>query len=624
MRAQIRPANYQTIPLKDLTPLGWYKNQLQIQSDGLSGHLDLFWPDIKDSKWIGGQAEGWERLPYWLDGFIPLAVLTHDGEKLARARRYIDAILAKQQPDGWLCPTQTKEVRDQYDLWALFLILKVLTVWADATGDQRIPQVVSDALLALDRHIDRHTLFDWAATRWYECLIAIFWLYERRPEAWLVDLCEKIHAQGFDWEAFYRRWPMAEPNERGRWSQMNHVVNQAMMLKAPVLWDRVSGTDTGACRARQMLEQLDQAHGMPTGMFTGDECLAGRNPSQGTELCAVAEMMYSLQFLQDKEDTFFADRLEQVAFNAWPAPFDPAMWLHQYDQQVNQMQAVRQKEPIWRTNRLDANTFGLEPDFGCCTANFSQGWPKLAQSVLYRGVDGFRVNAYVPVQARAAWQGTEVTFTLRTDYPFNDTIELEVQARQAVSFPLLLRIPAYAEKACVTVDGEEIPCQAGRYLRLCRTWTHQRIRLVFPMEAHWIARDNDQYVLQRGPLLYALKIGERWEQYNQDVPGHELPHGDFEVFPTTSWNIMLHARPDASDIVFVQREPGTRPFSADGAPVTARLTGYEIEWPVEHDSAAEKHGSAVLSQEMPVELIPYGCTCLRMTQLPVRFKEMKP
>ena len=53
MRAQIRPANYQTIPLKDLTPLGWYKNQLQIQSDGLSGHLDLFWPDIKDSKWIG-------------------------------------------------------------------------------------------------------------------------------------------------------------------------------------------------------------------------------------------------------------------------------------------------------------------------------------------------------------------------------------------------------------------------------------------------------------------------------------------------------------------------------------------------------------------------------------------
>ena len=48
--------------------------------------------------------------------------------------------------------------------------------------------MVSDALLALDRHIDRHTLFDWAATRWYECLIAIFWLYERRPEAWLVDL----------------------------------------------------------------------------------------------------------------------------------------------------------------------------------------------------------------------------------------------------------------------------------------------------------------------------------------------------------------------------------------------------------------------------------------------------
>lgn len=57
------------------------------------------------------------------------------------------------------------------------------------------------------------------------------------------------------------------------------------------------------------------------------------------------------------------------------------------------------------------------------------------------------------------------------------------------------------------------------------------------MEARWLARDHEQYVLQRGPLIYSLRIGERWEQYNQHVPGHELPHGDFEVFPTTPWRL---------------------------------------------------------------------------------------
>ena len=61
------------LPLGSIRPAGWLKDQLRIQADGLSGHLDEFWPDIKDSAWFGGNAEGWERVPYWLDGLVPLA-----------------------------------------------------------------------------------------------------------------------------------------------------------------------------------------------------------------------------------------------------------------------------------------------------------------------------------------------------------------------------------------------------------------------------------------------------------------------------------------------------------------------------------------------------------------------
>ena len=175
MCMQINMPRFIPLSLSLLEPSGWYKNQLRIQSDGLSGHLDLFWPDIKDSKWIGGDAEGWERLPYWLDGFIPLAVLTRDTVKLARAKRYIDAILAKQQEDGWICPTDTLQDRGTYDVWAMFLILKVLVVWADATQDGRIEQAIYKALRCLDGHIDNNTLFNWASTRWYECLISEYY-----------------------------------------------------------------------------------------------------------------------------------------------------------------------------------------------------------------------------------------------------------------------------------------------------------------------------------------------------------------------------------------------------------------------------------------------------------------
>ena len=94
---------------KEIRPGGWLKKQLEIQAAGLAGNLDRVWPDIRDSKWIGGDREGWERVPYWLDGFIPLAYLLQDEEMIARAKRYINKILEGQNADGWLCPCSEEE-----------------------------------------------------------------------------------------------------------------------------------------------------------------------------------------------------------------------------------------------------------------------------------------------------------------------------------------------------------------------------------------------------------------------------------------------------------------------------------------------------------------------------------
>ena len=87
-----------------------------------------------------------------------------------------------------------------------------------------------------------------------------------------------------------------------------------------------------------MLDLLDRYHGQATGIFTCDEHLAGRSPSQGTELCTVVEAMYSLELLSAiTGDARLGDRLEKLAFNALPATFKKDMTAHQYDQQCNQV-----------------------------------------------------------------------------------------------------------------------------------------------------------------------------------------------------------------------------------------------------------------------------------------------
>jgi len=179
-----QPAFY-PLPIQSITPSGWLHRQLQIQADGLSGHLDEFWPDIRDSQWFGGDSEAWERAPYWLDGVIPLAFLLDDSQLKAKVTRYISYILTHQQEDGWLGPRTMvaaahAAAQPNYDLWGQILATKMLWVYGQAIPDPRLPEALDAAFRCIDHHIDRAPLFNWGQFRWFEALLALQARYEAR------------------------------------------------------------------------------------------------------------------------------------------------------------------------------------------------------------------------------------------------------------------------------------------------------------------------------------------------------------------------------------------------------------------------------------------------------------
>ncbi len=185
---------------REIKPRGWLKKQLEIQAAGLSGHLDQIWPDVRDSAWIGGEREGWERVPYWLDGFIPLAYLLEDEDMIARAKKYVDAILAGQQADGWLCPC-SEEARETYDTWALLLIGKVLVNYYECSQDARVPDALYRAFknyYELLKNGKIH-LFKWGKYRWFEGFVALNFLSDRYGEAWIYELAKMLKEQGADY-----------------------------------------------------------------------------------------------------------------------------------------------------------------------------------------------------------------------------------------------------------------------------------------------------------------------------------------------------------------------------------------------------------------------------------------
>jgi len=624
MTDRLRPLRFRPLSLREIRPAGWLARQLRIQADGLSGHLHEFWPDIQDSAWIGGKAEGWERVPYWLDGVVPLAVLLDDARLKVTIKRYIDGIIERQQPDGWLGPGHDRAAG--YDIWSLFLLLKILVQYHDATGDERVPAVVEKCLRRIDRQVDTSPLLCWAEFRWFEALIAIHWLHERTGEPWLLDLGTKLRAQGFGWRELAEGWPFRNKVPRDRAGLMSHVVNNAMALHAHALWWRQTGLKADRLAPDLLMAAQDRWHGSVAGVFTGDEHLAGPSPIQGTELCAVVEYMYSLEWLLAAfGKPAYGDRLERIAFNALPATFSPDMWSHQYDQQVNQAQCVIMDPPPWETNSPAANTFGLEPNYGCCTANLSQGWPKFAAHLWMRTPDdGLAAVAYAPSAVRTTVRGVGVKVELDTEYPFRSELTFRVAADTPVRFPLLLRVPDWCRDGKLRIaGGKAIRVKGGGFHRISRKWTGTtELVLSLPMKATVTRRHNGAATVERGPLVYSLRIGEEWKRINEGQPGRELPHADWEIRPTTPWNYALDlgGGNPVSSLRFEEAPVGDRPFSPEGAPVKCFVRGRQVvNWGLAGGSAQDTPVSPVkgTGQLVDMELIPYGCTNLRITEFPV-------
>ena len=605
----IRPLSYTPFSPAEIAPEGWLKAQLRLQADSLMGHLDTVWPDIRDSMWIGGSRNDWERVPYWLDGFIPLAYLLDDDDLKRRAAFYVNGILDRQCEDGWLCPTEN---RYHYDTWAALLLCKVLALWCEATGDTRAEDALYRALKQFTTHIDGTTLHNWGAARWFEGLIPIFWLYEKRREDWLLLLAKKLDVQGFDWEKVFRSGMLSKLTES--WDYISHVVNIAMMLKSRSLASRLTGEDPDRF-AKDALSLLREHHGMATGHFTGDENLSGNSPIQGSELCSVVEAMYSFETLFSVSgDPFWLEALEKEAFNALPAAFSPDMWTHQYVQLTNQVQCARTDRRVFRTNNEEAHIFGLEPHYGCCTANMGQGFPKLALNGFMKTADGFAAAIPLPMTVKTSYHGVPVTLSCKTEYPFRNTAVYTVKAEKPIAFTFSIRTPSEVTNAAVNRQKTE----AGHFLHIHDTFTEATFTLTFTPVLRFEKRPREMYALWYGNLLFSLPISFRSEmrEYEKDGVIRKFPYCDYYHYPTSAWQYGF----TSSDIegIRVSEHSYTHPFSPDTPPVTLTLALSPIPWQMPDGRCAVTPDSrkAVGAPEA-LTLIPYGASVLRMTEMPL-------
>ncbi len=642
---------YAELPLGAIQPKGWLLEQLKRQRSGLTGNLDEVYPRVigETNGWLGGDGDGWERGPYWLDGLVPLAYILDDDTLKQKAQPWIEWTLQSQREDGYFGPPpfengppkDVKGVQEgrRMDWWPKMVMLKVLKQYYSATRDERVLDLMTNYFKYQLEHLPDKPLGHWSYwgnRRGGDNLLMVYWLYNRTGDEFLLDLGELIYSQTFDWDGKFGKGVLANLNPVPE----IHTVNLAMGLKTPSVYFQQSRDKEHIHNTKHGWKNIRNIHGVVHGLYAGDENLHGNSPTQGTELCTVVESMYSFeQMSRITGDPYFADQLERIAFNALPTQHDDEYKTRQYFQQANQVRITHEPRNFFN----DANaqlTFGLLTGYPCCTTNMHQGWPKLTQNLWYATADnGLAAMIYSSseVTAKVGDEGTEVTVVEETEYPFREKVQFTVQSSEEVSFPLEVRIPKWADKANITVNGEgwkqvEAEEGEGQMVTIDRTWSDgDQVELHLPMDVHLSRWAERSVGVERGPLVYALKIGERWEEKQPPKDNWRIRNPYYEVYPTDSWNYGLTEETVENmdfNVNYNDEYDGTYPWNLENAPVQITAKAKRIpEWDLYQNSAGplpasdrylygHKASTADVETE-EVTLIPYGSTTLRISQFPM-------
>ncbi len=650
-----RPA-FLPLPPGAVEPQGWLRDWCLAARDGFTGHMDEYDDEFKrawaaDHKMSGDRllwykgAWPYEGGGYWFDGLARLGFALHDQALIQQAQRRLYAVSDHMNSNGllflwWLDRNRPEDRKaviaalEGWPLWTCGLLGRSMTGFYAASGDKHVLEALvaaygsdPDCLRSIPGNLSNL----WPAFDTY-CWTG------NRGIAEALDAMFKQDGQLLPNLSRYRQAPDLKPGTTVENAHVVEFIESTTPWLVAYLWTGDKRYLEAAIGWHDLLERVAM---QPYGVPVADEWYGPTGAFRGTETCDVAGYIWSqVSSLLVSGEGRMADRLERAFFNAGPATVSRDFKTHVYFQSPNRLTDLSPDFP--HGPRASGGSYRPKHSPLCCTAALNRIVPWFVTHMWMATYDnGLAAACYGPCCVTAlVGKQVPVTITCRTDYPFNDTVEIAVDPAHRTAFPLDLHIPGWCATPALKVNGKSVAVErnARGFTRVSRTWkrgdtvqlrlpmtpsvqrgrdaasgppydgAHRPTPVTIPDEAS--TRGVSYASVSYGPLLFALPIPDTTDANTPD--------------PSARWRFALDVQSPGLTVEHAAM-PARWDWPLD-APLKLRANAVEIPWnPDPKDPRLPLLPAALTKPAEPITLIPYGCTKFRVSMFPVTAEpEVKP
>ena len=622
------PAKMEMLRPGEVKPQGWLRDWCVTARNGYISRMDEidqafprawnrdFHPRGKYLDWSDPNKGAWctEGGAYWFEGLVRLAWELDDAELKVYATKRLEPLFERMNPNAiafvyWMDrndPAQMAEIEKAnhgFIVGASGRTTRAMLAYYEATGDER-------ALRALTWCLDDPRFYFFGNPITLPAAACDTWRYSGD------DKLAKAIDNFFATKPYPEKWPAMryglpvcydslrmrerrdrEDGKKWEWRLQHGVLCYESMLS----WVKASpwtGDGKYLANVRAWLDVHERVCRQPHGVIVADEQFGWAGPNRGTETCTVAgDILLYATLAGVTGEGRFADHVERSFFNAGAACVSRDFMRHVYFQAPNRTQATGSFHagPAGKGGIYKAKHWPL-----CCTAALARILPGYVQWMWMKpAAGGLAATLYAPNTLETELDGSAVRIETKTDYPFNETLEMKVSTAKPIKFPLRLRVPEWCVNPCIAVNGEaqNLAVGADGFAVIDREWkAGDAVSLRFPMtpKVETMRDFNDggkpYCSLTCGPLLFAYGLPEKDENTPVDAATTAAPQNKAL---RTDWRL-------DSARVLAEAQVVRTPMPANW------------NWPL----AAPVKLKVKASDGTPLELVPYGCAKLRISMFP--------